>query len=42
MTKAQATELQTKWKHQSDPPPRCEHPFQELSHLAQSAEGYTA
>jgi len=30
MTKAQAAELQVKWKQQ-DPLPRCEHPIQELS-----------
>ena len=41
MTKAQATDLQAKWTLQ-DPPLLCEHPFQELAHLAQSADGYTA
>jgi len=41
MTKAQVTDLQAKWKQQ-DPPLLCEHPFQELSHLAQRADGYTA
>jgi hypothetical protein len=42
MTKAQTADLQAKWKQQGDPPPLCEHPFQELGHLAQSADGYTA
>jgi len=41
MTKAQAMDLQTTWTRQ-DPPPLCEHPIQELTHLAQSADGYTA
>ena len=41
MTQAQAADLQAKWT-QHDPPPLCEHPFQELAHLAQSDEGYTA
>lgn len=41
MTQAQASDLQTKWTQQ-DPPPLCEHPFQELAHLAQSDDGYTA
>ena len=41
MRKAEATDLQATWAQQ-DPPPLCEHPFQELSHLAQSDDGYTA
>ena len=40
MTTAQATNLQTKWKQQCDPPPLCEHPIQELVRLSRSDMGY--
>ena len=40
MTNIQAIDLQAKWKQQH-PLPRCEHPIQELAHLAQSDDGYT-
>ena len=30
MTKAQAAQLEAKWKEQGDPLPLCEHPNQEL------------
>ena len=40
MTTAQAADLQAKWKQQGDPPPLCEHPVQELAHLARSDTGY--
>ena len=39
MTKARAADLQAKWKQQSDPPPLCEHPIQELAHLARTDDG---
>ena len=40
MTTAQATDLQTKWKRQSDPRLTCEHPIQELASLSRSDMGY--
>jgi len=39
MTESQAAELQAKWKQRGDSPPLCEHPTQELSHLAHSDDG---
>jgi hypothetical protein len=41
MTKAQTIDLQAEGAQQ-DPPPLCQHPIQELAHLAQSADGITA
>lgn len=38
MTKTQAVILRTKWKQQ-DPLPLCEHPIQELAHLALNDDG---
>ena len=40
MTKAQAATLQAKWNQQGNPPPPCEHPIQELAHLARSDDDY--
>jgi hypothetical protein len=39
MTKAQAAELQVKWKQQ-DPPRLCEHPIQELSRSCLRDDGH--
>ncbi len=37
MTKAEAADLQVKWKQRGDPPPPCTHPIQQL---APSDEGH--
>jgi len=39
MTKAQAANLQKKWKQRGNPPPVCKHPIQELAQSGLNDEG---